>query len=98
MTQQSDPFDGKEWQTRKCPVCGSVIAQSAKGRYKEYCSPKCRQKAYRDRQDAAEAIRRLADRIHAPIRESEIDRLKDVFRPEQERINPWVEWATQADD
>jgi AcrR family transcriptional regulator len=38
---------------RACPVCGGPIAPTATGRPAKYCSPACRQKAFRDKRKAA---------------------------------------------
>jgi AcrR family transcriptional regulator len=39
-----------EW---SCPVCGTPIAHAGTGRPAKYCSPACRQKAFRDKRKAA---------------------------------------------
>jgi AcrR family transcriptional regulator len=38
---------------RACPVCGDPIPETATGRPAKYCSPACRQKAFRDKRKAA---------------------------------------------
>jgi AcrR family transcriptional regulator/predicted nucleic acid-binding Zn ribbon protein len=38
---------------RTCPVCGGPIAPTATGRPAKYCSPACRQKAFREKRKAA---------------------------------------------
>jgi hypothetical protein len=42
-----------------CGECGGEVDQPVEGRTKEFCSNKCRQKAYRRRQ-AATAVEQLA--------------------------------------
>jgi AcrR family transcriptional regulator/predicted nucleic acid-binding Zn ribbon protein len=35
-----------------CPVCGDAVPETATGRHRRYCSPACRQSAYRTRRRA----------------------------------------------
>ena len=38
--------------TRTCPVCQAPFTQVRRGRTGHYCSPACKQKAYRQRRNA----------------------------------------------
>ena len=38
-------------QNGRCPVCGAKVTQPKTGRYKKFCSRRCRTKAYRIKQE-----------------------------------------------